>query len=72
MRISTKGRYGTRAMLALAGHYNAGLMNANQIATQEDISQKYLENLLGSLKVAGLVVSRSSMSSTKQSPALSK
>jgi Rrf2 family protein len=57
MRISTKGRYGTRAMLALAEHYGARLVRANEIADEQALSLKYLENLLSSLKAAGLVVS---------------
>lgn len=57
MRISTKGRYGTRAMLALAGHYGDRLVRANEIADEEALSLKYLENLLSSLKAAGLVTS---------------
>ncbi len=55
MRISTKGRYGTRAMLSLAARYRQGLMQANEIAEEQAISRKYLENLLATLKVAGLV-----------------
>jgi Rrf2 family protein len=57
MRISTKGRYGARAMIALAGRYDQSLMRANEIAETQSISLKYLENLLSSLKAAGLIVS---------------
>jgi len=57
MRISTKGRYGTRAMLTLAGRYGQGLTPACQIASEQDIPIRYLENLLGVLRSAGLVVS---------------
>ncbi|MFH1845816.1 MAG: Rrf2 family transcriptional regulator [bacterium] len=57
MRISTKGRYGTRAMLALATHYDKGLLAANQIAADQNISLKYLESLLSALKTAQLVSS---------------
>ena len=55
MRISTKGRYGTRAMLALAARYRAGPVCAAEIAEDQGLSLKYLENLLSSLKSAGLV-----------------
>jgi Rrf2 family cysteine metabolism transcriptional repressor len=55
MRISTKGRYGTRAMLTLAGRYGQGLTSAGQIAADQDIPIRYLENLLGVLRSAGLV-----------------
>ncbi len=56
MKISTKGRYATRAMLALAARYQVRHMRANEIAEEQVISQKYLESLLSSLKAAGLVV----------------
>lgn len=55
MLISTKGRYGARAMLALAANYKYGPMRASEIAEQEGISKRYLENLLASLKSAGLI-----------------
>ena len=56
MKISTKGRYATRAMLALTARYKVRNMRAGEIATEQSISQKYLETLLSSLKSAGLVV----------------
>ncbi len=55
MRISTKGRYGTRAMLALATRYQGRLMRANEIAEDQGISLKYLESILSALKSAGLI-----------------
>lgn len=55
MFISTKGRYGARAMLALAARYDTGPMRANEIAEEQGISQKYLESLLATLKSAGLI-----------------
>ncbi len=58
MRISTKGRYGTRAMLTLAAHYEEGLVAAGQIAADQKLSLKYLETLLSSLKSARLIISR--------------
>lgn len=57
MKISTKGRYGTRAMMALALRFGGPLMRANEIAEDQAISLKYLENILSSLKSAGLVIS---------------
>jgi len=57
VRISTKGRYGTRAMLALAARYPGGLMRACEISEDQGISLKYLESILSALKSAGLVVS---------------
>ncbi len=55
MRISTKGRYGTMAMLDLALRYGQGLILAKDIARRQHISGLYLEHLLISLKVAGMV-----------------
>ncbi|MCK4221995.1 MAG: Rrf2 family transcriptional regulator [Dehalococcoidia bacterium] len=55
MRISTKGRYGTTAMLDLALHYGEGPVLVRDIARRQNISERYLEHLLISLKVAGMV-----------------
>ena len=55
MRISTKGRYGTRAMLDLALHYSSSPILVKDIARRQGISERYLEQLLLSLKVAGFV-----------------
>ncbi len=55
MKISTKGRYGTMAMLDLALHYGEGPILAKDIARRQLISERYLEHLLILLKVAGMV-----------------
>jgi Rrf2 family protein len=55
LRISTKGRYGARAMLALALRYDEGPVRAADIAKDQGISIKYLEAILSLLKAAGLV-----------------
>ena len=55
MKLSTKGRYGTRAMLDLALHYGEGAILARDIAARQGISERYLEQLLISLKSAGMV-----------------
>jgi len=55
MRISTKGRYGTMAMLDLACHYGEEPILVKDIARRHQISERYLEHLLISLKVAGMV-----------------
>lgn len=57
MRISTKIRYGTRAMLELASHYGEGPVDLKEIAKREDISLKYLEQVIIPLRTAGLVKS---------------
>ena len=57
MKISTKIRYGTRAMLELACHYGEGPIELKEIAKRESISLKYLEQLIVPLRTAGLVKS---------------
>ena len=57
MKLSTKGRYGMRAMLDLAQHYHDGLVLVKDVAMRQEISERYLEHLFLSLKTAGLVKS---------------
>jgi Rrf2 family protein len=57
MKISTKIRYGARAMLELASHYGEGPIELKEIAKKEDISLKYLEQVINPLRAAGLVKS---------------
>jgi len=56
-RLSTKGRYGVRAMFDLALHYDEGLVSLKSIAERQEISEHYLEQLIAALKKAGLVKS---------------
>lgn len=55
MKLSTKGRYATRAMLDLASHYGEGLVFLKDVARREAISERYLEHLFLTLKAGGLV-----------------
>ena len=55
MKLSTKSRYGLRAMLQLAMHYQNNPVQLREIADEEEISVKYLEHLISTLKAAGLV-----------------
>jgi len=57
MGFSTKGRYATMAMLDLALHYGEGPVLVKDIAARQGLSERYLEHLLLSLKVGGLVKS---------------
>ena len=57
MRLSTKIRYGARAMLELAYHYGEGPLELHEIAKKENISLKYLEQVIIPLRTAGLVKS---------------
>jgi Rrf2 family protein len=55
MRLSTRSRYGTRIMLRLAQNYNKGPIFLKEIAQNEDISEKYLSQLVIPLKAHGLL-----------------
>ena len=55
IRLSTKGRYGTRAMLELALSQDNRPVLLRDIAGRQGISTKYLEQIMPSLKSAGLV-----------------
>lgn len=57
MKISTRGRYGLRALLELALNSAKGPVPLKNIARSQGISAKYLEQLFISLKGAGLVKS---------------
>ena len=57
MKLSTKIRYGARAMLELATHYGEGPIELREIARRQDISIKYLEQVMIPLRTAGLVKS---------------
>ena len=55
MKLSTRGRYATRAMLDLALNYGQEPVVLSAVARRQQISEQYLEQLIGPLKVAGLV-----------------
>lgn len=55
MRLSTKGRYGVRALLDLALHQDEGLILLKDVARRQEISLPYLEHLIAPLVAAGLV-----------------
>jgi len=57
MKLSTRSRYGTRMMLDLAQHYKEGPVQIGQIAKRQDISVKYLEQLIIPLKKANFIKS---------------
>jgi len=58
-RISTKGRYGTRLMLNLAQHYQEGApaRSLKDVSDEEDISIRYLEQIIIPLRVHKIVKS---------------
>ena len=55
MRITTKGRYGVRAMVNLASQYQDGPVSISRIAQDEQISAEFLEQIFFKLKKAGLI-----------------
>jgi Rrf2 family transcriptional regulator, cysteine metabolism repressor len=59
MKLSTKGRYGARAMLDLALHYNMDNtpVALGGIADRQGISEEYLEQIFSALRKSGIVES---------------
>lgn len=57
MKLSTKGRYGLRALVDLAVYSEEENVSISSIAGRQKISESYLEQLMAKLKKAGLVVS---------------
>jgi Rrf2 family protein len=57
MKLSTRGRYGTRLMLELSKHYGKGPMSMTEISKHQGIPMKYLEQIIIPLKKANLVTS---------------
>ncbi len=59
IKLSTKGRYGTRLMLNLARHYSVGkeAIILKSVSDDEEISIRYLEQIIIPLKISKLVKS---------------
>lgn len=59
IKLSTKGRYGTRLMLNLASHYNDSqkAIILKNVSDEEEISIRYLEQIIIPLKIHKLVKS---------------
>ena len=55
MRLSTRSRYGIRALTALAAKEQPEGRCAREIADEEELSKKYLESILAQLRTAGFV-----------------
>jgi Rrf2 family protein len=58
MKLSTRTRYAMRAILELANNFGKGPLQTRVIAKNQDISIKYLEQLMATLKSAGLIRSQ--------------
>ena len=55
MKLTTKGRYGVRAMANLAGHGNGAPLSIAKIAKEEELSPEFLEQIFFRLRKAGLI-----------------
>lgn len=55
MKLSTKSRYGARAMVDLAQHYGKGPIKIHEISGRQDVSEYYLQQILSTLSKANLV-----------------
>lgn len=57
MKVSTKGRYALRLMADLAEYSKGSFIPLREISTRQDISMKYLEQIVNQLSRAGLLQS---------------
>ena len=56
MMVSTKGRYALRVMIDLAECPREKYITLNDIASRQEISEKYLESIISILSKAGFVI----------------
>jgi len=57
MKISTKGRYGLRAVMDLCLNSNGDYVSLISIAERQNISKNYLEQVFSALRKTGIVKS---------------
>src|SRR3990172_10308136 len=57
MKLSTKGKYGVRAVFEIARNAGEGPITIKEIAARQGISFSYLEQILNRLRTAGLIES---------------
>ena len=57
VKLSTKGRYGLRALIDLAQYSEQTPVSITSISSRQDLSERYLEQLMSMLKKSGLVSS---------------
>ncbi len=55
LRLSTKGQYGVRAMYEIARGYSRGPITIKEISERQDVSVAYLEQILNTLRKAGII-----------------
>lgn len=56
MKISTRGRYSLRMMIDLANHYDDGFVALKDISERQNISKKYLEQIIPLLNKSNLLI----------------
>ena len=61
MKISTKGRYALRMMLDLATHQGDGYVALKDIAQRQEISKKYLEQIVPMLGKSNICAPRAAI-----------
>ena len=57
MKISTKGQYALRLMMDIADHDESGFVSLKDVASRENLSIKYLEQIAGTLSKSGMLLS---------------
>lgn len=57
MKLSTRARYGLRAILELGLNYGKGIVTLSEISQKQEISERYLERIMSILVSSGLVTS---------------
>jgi len=58
MKVSTRAEYGIRALIDLAQHYGQGSVQSHEIARRQGLPEPYLNQLMTTLRRAGLVQSK--------------
>lgn len=58
MKLSKKSDYALRAMISLSMNYKNGAVQIKEISAKEKIPQKFLENILLTLRKAGILNSK--------------
>jgi Rrf2 family protein len=58
VKVSSRAEYGMRALVDLALHYGEGYVQSHEIAARQGLPESYLNQIMTSLRRAGLVTSK--------------
>ena len=58
MKVSTRAEYGLRALIDLANHFGEGPIQTHDIARRQGLPEPYLNQLMTTLRRAGLEIGR--------------